>query len=110
TELTTLRVHLDDRAVRNHPVLAGEVRRNELARGARDRDALIELVHVTVERDAPGPVREGEPAERVERRDVRALRGVEDLKAEERHERLVVMDDVELLAVEHARDQPFKAQ
>ena len=105
-----MRIEIDVDAVRDDPVLAGEVRRHEVTRGARDRDALVELVHVTVERDAPGPVREGEPAERVERRDVRALRGVEDLKAEERHERLVVVDDVELLAVEHPRDQPFEAQ
>src|SRR5581483_2434745 len=52
----------------------------------------------------------GEATERVERGDVRALRRVEDLEREERHERLVVVDDVELLALEHARHQPLEAQ
>ena len=104
------RVELDVDTVRDDPVLAGKVRRDEVARRARHRDACVELVHVAIPDHASGPVRKREPAERVERRHLRASGRVEDLHREERHERLVVVDDVESLALEHSRHEPFEAE
>src|SRR5439155_24899635 len=103
-ERLRVRVEVDVDPVRDDPVLAREVARNEGPRRARTRDALVELGHVVIEDHASEPVRDREAAERVERRDVGALRRIEDLEREERHERLVVVDDVELLALEHARN------
>src|SRR5207249_5172464 len=97
-ERPRIRVELDVDAVGDDLVVAREVRRDEVSRGARDADLGVELVHVAVERDATGPVRDGEPTESVEGRDVGTLRGVEDLERQERNERLVMVDHVELFA------------
>src|SRR5713226_2062978 len=81
-----------------------------MACGARHGDPRIELVHVAVADRPARPVRERETPERMERRDLRAAGRVEYLHREEWDERLVVVDDVELLALEHARDEPLEAE
>ena len=81
-----------------------------MARGTRNGDSRIELVHIAVADRPAGPVGKGEPPERVERRHLRTSSGVEDLHREEGHERLVVMDDVEPLPIEHAGHKPLQTQ
>src|SRR5712692_615526 len=88
------RVELHVDAVRDDLVITREVRRDEVACGTRDGDPRIELVQVPVTDRPARPGGKGEPAEGVERRDLRAPRGVEYLHREEWNERLVVMDDV----------------
>src|ERR671937_421504 len=71
-----VRVERDVDAVRDDPVVAGEVARDEVASRARHGDPCVELAHVALADHPARPVREREPAERVESGDVRAFRGV----------------------------------
>src|SRR5439155_21941154 len=86
------RVELHVDAVRDDLVIAGEVRRYEVARGARHGDTSIELVHVPVTDGPAGPVGKGESPAGVERRDLRASGRGEDLHGEKGDEGRVVVD------------------
>src|SRR5256885_10739103 len=101
-------VEVDVDAIWDDPVVTGEVARYEVSRSARHGDARIQLVQVAVADDAAGPVGEREAAEGVKGRDVGAPRRIEDLHREKRDERLVVVDDVEPLALEHVSNEPLE--
>ena len=96
------RVDID--AVRDDLVLAGEVAVDEVLRSAADRDPAVEPGRLALHHLAPELVRGREAAVGVERGDVHAGRQTQDDRRQERHERLVEVEQVELLALEHRPD------
>ena len=88
-------------AVRDDLVLAGEVAADEVARRAGDGDPPVEPLGQPPGESLPDPVRGREAAEGVEGGDVDRPRLVEHGRRQERHERLVEVEDVEVVRLEH---------
>ncbi len=94
----------DVHAVGDDLVVAGKEAIDEVAGGGADRDTAVQAPRVPPERPAPELVGRREPGIGVERGDVDALRLSQQEQRQERDERLVEVEDVELLAVEHRPD------
>ena len=94
--------HVD--AIRDDLVVAGEVAVDEMARGRAHRDPAVEAVRVAAHRAAAELVGRRPAAVRVEGRDVDARGGAQHDRREERHERLVEVQQVERLGLEHVGD------
>ena len=88
-------------AVGDDLVLAGEVAADEMACRGADRDAAVELLGEALEHPLAELVRGAEARVGVERGHVDARRVAQELERQERHERLVEVEDVEALALEH---------
>src|SRR6185503_7702887 len=97
-------------AVRNDPVVPGEVAVDEVHGRARDGDPAVELVCQPARESPPDPVTGAESAKGVERPDVHRLRGVEHGRRQEGNERLVEMEDVEAAALEDLADLLLEPQ
>ena len=97
-------------AVRDDLVLAREIAVDEVACSTRDRDPAVELVGEPPGELRADPVRRRETAEGVKRADVHRFGRVEHRRGEERHERLVEVEDVEPLLVEHLTRLLLEAQ
>jgi hypothetical protein len=91
-------------AVRDHLVLAREVAVDEVLRRAADRDPAVETLGVAAHDPAAELVRRREAAVGVERGDVHARREPQDDRRQERHERLVEVEEVEAFPLEHVAD------
>ena len=87
-------------AVRDHLVVAREVAVDEVPRGRGHRDPAVEALGVALHRPAAELVRGRPAAIRVERAHVDALRLAQDHERQERHERLVEVEDVEPLVLQ----------
>ena len=95
---------VDVDAVGDHLVVAREVAVDEVAGRGRHRDPAVQPVGVAAH-DAAAELVGGRPAAvGVERGDVDALRLAQDHQRQERHERLVEVEDVEPLPLEHLAD------
>ena len=90
--------------VRDDLVVAREVAVDEVARRRRHRDPAVQPLGVPAHHPAPELVRRREARVGMEGRDVHALRLAQDDERQERHERLVEVEQVEPLALEHVVD------
>ena len=88
---------VDVDAVGDDLVVAREVAVDEVARGRRHRDPAVEPLRVAAHRPAPELVGGRPAAVGVERADVDALALAQEHERQERHERLVEVEDVEPL-------------
>ncbi len=95
---------VDVDAVRDHLVLARKVAVDEVLGRAADRDPAVEPGGLALHHLAAELVGRREAAVRVEGRDVHARREPQEDRRQERHERLVEVEEVELLALEGRAD------
>ena len=90
--------------VRDDLVVTGEEAVDEVAGGRADRDPAVQTRRVAPHRSAAELVRRREPGIGMERRDVHAPRLAQQEQRQERHERFMEVQEVELLAREQRPD------
>ncbi len=95
---------VDVDAVRDDLVVALEVAVDEVAGGRAHGDAAVQALGVGAHHPPAELVGRRPAPEGVERRDVHALRAAQDDRREERHERLVEVEQVEALPFQHRPD------
>ena len=91
-------------AVGDDLVVAREEPVDEMARRGTDRDPAVEPLRMATQRTAAELIGGREAGIRMERGDVDAGRFTQQEQRQERHERLVEMEHVEPLALEHRAD------